>query len=160
MATHEVAAALAVLAAANAGRLTPDQVVEAASDPASPLHDQFEWDDSVAAVEYRRDQARTLIRSVNVKIEVGGVILRAPQYVRDPAAERAQGYATLQRLKSDEDVAREAVVAEFVRASAALSRARAIAAALGLSDQINVLHEQVSAFTAKLKEDVSAEAPH
>ncbi len=29
------------------GRLTPDLVVEAARDPAHPLHEEFDWDNSI-----------------------------------------------------------------------------------------------------------------
>jgi hypothetical protein len=47
-------------------RLTPEVVVDAARDEASPLHDRFEWDDQIAGEKYRLDQARRLIRSVRV----------------------------------------------------------------------------------------------
>jgi hypothetical protein len=48
------------------GQLTPTLVVEEARDPAHPLHDRFEWDDSVAGEAWRRSQAQELIRSVKV----------------------------------------------------------------------------------------------
>lgn len=50
------------------GQITPTDVVDAARDPASPLHGHFEWDDSAAAEEWRLAQARTLIASVRVKL--------------------------------------------------------------------------------------------
>lgn len=46
--------------------LTPEIVVEDASDPGSPLHTLFDWDDSSAAHKYRLVQARTLIRRVRI----------------------------------------------------------------------------------------------
>ncbi len=46
--------------------LTPEIVVEAARNPESPLHKGFEWDDSVAAAQYRLDQARYLLRMIVV----------------------------------------------------------------------------------------------
>ena len=46
------------------GILKAEDVVEAATDPDSPLHDQFTWDDTKAAKEYRLWQARELIRVV------------------------------------------------------------------------------------------------
>lgn len=49
------------------GRLTPESVVDRARDQRSPLHDRFEWDDSVAGEKYRRQQASELIRSVQWK---------------------------------------------------------------------------------------------
>lgn len=48
------------------GRLTPDVVLDDAREPGHPLHSRFEWNDSVAAERYRREQAHELIRSVRV----------------------------------------------------------------------------------------------
>lgn len=44
----------------------PEAVVAAASDPDSPLHPAFEWDDTEAAKSYREEQARHLMRSLVV----------------------------------------------------------------------------------------------
>lgn len=49
------------------GRLTDRLVVAAAEPQDHPLHDQFEWDDSVAGPEFRLVQAQRLIRSVKVR---------------------------------------------------------------------------------------------
>lgn len=46
------------------GFLTAEMVVMDATHEASPLHPQFEWNDSVAAKKYREDQARHLIAAV------------------------------------------------------------------------------------------------
>jgi hypothetical protein len=48
------------------GEITPELVLEDAKDSASPLHDYFEWDDSTAAFEWRLQQARVLIRSIDL----------------------------------------------------------------------------------------------
>lgn len=48
------------------GQLTPAAVVDVARDAAHPLHERFEWDDSVAGEAWRRVQAQELIRSVKV----------------------------------------------------------------------------------------------
>ncbi len=61
-----VAAELERLRNANLGQLTPEVVLDRASDPESPLHGAFTWDDTDAAREYRLYQARTLCRSVIV----------------------------------------------------------------------------------------------
>lgn len=53
----------------NGETINKDVVVSDASDAASPLHPLFEWDDSKAAIEYRREQAHYLIRSVDVTVE-------------------------------------------------------------------------------------------
>lgn len=46
------------------GQLTPEIVVNEAQAESSPLHDGFEWDDSVAAHEYRLHQARHIINCI------------------------------------------------------------------------------------------------
>lgn len=48
------------------GGLTAENVVDSARKRASPLHDFFEWSDSVAAQRYRLEQARHLMRHVVV----------------------------------------------------------------------------------------------
>jgi hypothetical protein len=46
------------------GALTASHVVDDARPPEALLHPIFEWDDSVAAEEFRRSQARLVLRSV------------------------------------------------------------------------------------------------
>jgi len=48
------------------GRLAPLDLVEASRDPAAPLHPAFEWDNAVAAESWRVEQAKYLIRSIDV----------------------------------------------------------------------------------------------
>jgi hypothetical protein len=50
------------IAKQHGGLLQPKEVVNEARSSKSPLHDRFEWDDSIAAEEYRLEQARQLIR--------------------------------------------------------------------------------------------------
>lgn len=123
------------------GRLTVDQVIAEAADPQSPLHSAFEWDRDKAARKYWEAQARELIRSFKVRVEVHDIIIRAPAYVPDP--ERSATYVSTIRLRGDEDRARDAAVAEFARAAAALQRAKTIAAVLGIAADIEMLHGQV-----------------
>lgn len=51
------------------GIITAKAVVSAATKATSPLHKHFEWDDGVAADEYRLEQARYLLRSIRVIVE-------------------------------------------------------------------------------------------
>lgn len=48
------------------GALTAESVLVDAKKKRSPIHDLFEWDDTEAACKYRLDQARHLLRSVEV----------------------------------------------------------------------------------------------
>lgn len=46
------------------GELTAPMVLDSARPDDAPLHGYFQWDDALAAEEYRLDQARALIRRV------------------------------------------------------------------------------------------------
>jgi prophage tail gpP-like protein len=48
------------------GSVTPVALVEDARNPASPLHENFDWDDSTAAGSWREHTARNLIGSLVV----------------------------------------------------------------------------------------------
>lgn len=140
----DIIAELTRLAKANDGRLTPDNVVDAAEDKASPLHQCFEWDNDAAAHMFRVEQARHLIRSVRVDVTTSHHTVRVPAFVHDPECERGeQGYVSIRQLSSDEDKSREVVIAEFSRAASALKRARSVAMALGIEDQIDDISEQI-----------------
>jgi hypothetical protein len=83
-AREEVKAALLNLDKANGG-LRPSEVVAAAKPKSSPLHNEFEWNDTKAGEEYRLYQARHLIRVcvITAKAE-DGTIVRDP-WVQIPA---------------------------------------------------------------------------
>lgn len=54
------------------GKLESETVVKAASDPSSPLHPAFTWDDVEAAHHWRVSEAQSLIRNV-VVVNTAGV---------------------------------------------------------------------------------------
>lgn len=145
------------------GRLTPDAVLEAARDPESPLHECFTWNDSVAAHEHRLDQARRLITSVTLQVTYNRINLDVPSYIRDPAAQpHQQGYRNVLRVRSETEMAREALVQEMARAGALLRRARQLALVLEVEDQIDALEAQVANFAADLaaeREEAPAAPP-
>lgn len=145
----EVISAIAALE--TDGRITPDVVLDAARDPASALHDQFEWDDSVAAHKHRLGQARQLIRNVEVHVTINRVRTGAVAYIRDPESEhRTQGYISVRKARSDEELARQAVDAEFEAAAARLRRARDLAVVLGLADEIDLHLDGLIEFRARI----------
>lgn len=140
-----------------AGRLTPEAVVEAARDPASPLHGWFTWDDEAAAHMQRIYQARRLIASVRVVVRTDSRVVSSVFYVRDPSLPvESQGYVSLPTLRTDEDLAREALLQEFGRAAAALQRARELAAALSMQDEVELMLERVQALRQRVQERPSA----
>lgn len=51
------------------GQLTPKRLLDANRDENAPLHNEFEWDDTVAAEAYRERQAAHIIRCIVVKTD-------------------------------------------------------------------------------------------
>lgn len=49
--------------------LTAANVVEASRAKDAPLHNEFEWDDSVAGERWREQQARVMIADLVIKVE-------------------------------------------------------------------------------------------
>lgn len=120
------------------GTITPQTVIDDAKDPASPLHEHFEWDDTKAAHAYRIDQARELIRSVRLVITNTESVVRTVAYVRNPNLPAHEaGYVSTFRLRQSPDDARAALRAELARAANAMERAREVARSLGLEREIN-----------------------
>lgn len=133
------------------GRLTPNAVVEAAKDKASPLHEFFQWDNKKAAEAWRIEQARNLIARAKVVYTVEHKSITAVAYVRDPSAPSGeQGYVSITRLRSDAQAAHEAVAAEFSRAASLLARAKEIAAVLSCKDEVSRIHGEVRDMRDKL----------
>ena len=48
------------------GAVTPERLVDASKPEDAPLHNEFEWDDNVAAQKFREEQARQIIKNVVV----------------------------------------------------------------------------------------------
>lgn len=51
------------------GELSAENLVEISRPEDAPLHDEFEWDDSIAAEKYRNAQAGAVIRHLTVSVE-------------------------------------------------------------------------------------------
>lgn len=118
-----IRAALLALYEAHDGMLSAREVVEAARDNASPLHDEFEWDDDMAAEQYRLAQAGMLIRRVKLTIikmhpktkKVTAEITRQFQANPSPqSGSRERGFDTIEEMLSDASK-REALLAMVVK---------------------------------------------
>jgi hypothetical protein len=116
-----VRAALIALYEAHEGMLPPASVVEAARDPSSPLHDEFEWDDDAAAASYRLAQAGALIRRIKLQVirmdpttkTVKATVTR--QFQSRPSQRNADGgYETVDDIMRDADKRAE-LLAQVVR---------------------------------------------
>ena len=141
------------------GRITPEKVVDAAKDPESVLHSEFEWDDAKAGYAYRLSQARQLLKDYRIWIEVKRgetsetvIRVKVPAYVRDPSAKpKEQGYRNINVISKEEDSARSAVVNEVNAASAHVRRAISISTALAVTPQLVEVALKLDAIKAELR---------
>ena len=94
--------------ATQTGSITPERVVDDARNPQSPLHPNFEWDDTAAAESWREHTARNLIGSlVVVKVnetQVTGTV-RAFVSVRD--GDEKGIYAPIVRVMGDAEMRKQ-----------------------------------------------------
>ena len=152
-----IAKELARLTKRGKGVLAPSAVVEAARNPESPLHAEFEWSDSVAAEKYRLNQARVLIRSVRVEIHRNDIEIAAPAYVQAPDKESGhdQGYRRTQQVADNEAMARAAMASELKAARAYLARAERLADALGLREDTQLALDALDAIAVRLEADAA-----
>lgn len=121
----------------NTGALNIDQVIAAARDPNDPMHSEFTWDVNEAANERWRDQARAMIRNVKYEETVTRVELsNVPNYVHTTTELGKDAYMPIDRVRSDQDRARQVINEELARCRAALDRARAVADVIGLRAQL------------------------
>lgn len=70
--THEetIREELFWLATQHGGTLRPVDLVAAAESPLSPLHPRFTWDDTIAGARWRLEEARRLIRTVKIDVQL------------------------------------------------------------------------------------------
>lgn len=143
------------------GHVTPTAIVEDAASSTSPLHPLFEWDDTIAAAKYRLYQARTVLQRLTITITTEHLTIDAPMYVRDPSlAFDQQGYVSVAQLRADPVQARASVLLEFGRAESALTRARAVAVALHLEDDIDDLVARLTGIRAQLRDEPTPSQEH
>lgn len=83
------------------GSLTPENVLEASRDESALLHSLFQWDDSLAAKQYRLQQARTIINNVEIKVISDGEERSIPVYEVVNIGE-GRVYKSIQNMDKDD----------------------------------------------------------
>jgi hypothetical protein len=139
------------------GRVSPRRVVDAARDPSSPLHGEFEWDVNAAAEREWLRTASELIRSVKFIVEYEDRKIIAPFYVSDPSRSESAYVATAQIAKNgtmSERVLRD----ELDRIVAAIHRAMTLAAAFGLKSSFERMLDQATEIETRLDDGDADEA--
>lgn len=106
------------------GCVTDDSVVDAARPQESPIHNWFEWDDSSAAIEYRRQQARNLIGALEVRYEESDKTPVRVYQVQKKSTNKSNertAYSTTEEVLSDPEC-RDRLIADAIRDAMAFRR--------------------------------------
>jgi hypothetical protein len=98
----------------NSGRLRPDDVVEDARDPRSPMHPHFEWDNTVAADKYRLNQAREIIRIIVREDDEGEDDQPRRAFINVNSGDDGRSYRTVDEVMQSHDL-QVAVMAQALR---------------------------------------------
>jgi hypothetical protein len=81
----------------------------------------------------------------------------APAFLRDPRMEGdQQGYVSIGRLQTDAELAAQVMIAELMRAYAALARAQAVAIALDQRDEIDAMLQDILRLVERARQDGEA----
>jgi hypothetical protein len=102
------------------GCLKPEVVVAHAKPEASPIHRVFEWDDEVAAEEYRLIQARALCRSVVVEVQSDEAAepVRVRAFVSVTGDDNSRSYQAIQEVMQDDGMREELLATAWKELSA------------------------------------------
>lgn len=122
----------------NDGRVTAGSVVDQARPRRNPLHKQFEWDDSKAAEEFRKEEARTMLRSIEVVYEEAQAVgpVRALEVVTEVIGDEPQKfYRSTSEILEDPN-ARDELLGNAIRDALSFKRRYAL-----LSELAGIFHE-------------------
>jgi hypothetical protein len=113
----------------NNGIASPQAIVDRARPSRNPLHKAFEWDDTKAAEEYRKEQARSLVHNFEIVFEDGS---NAPAMVNVKVG-RQRGYVNTEQAIADDDLRKQVIV-------------QAVRQLLGLEKRYRSLNELAKVF--------------
>lgn len=142
---QEIGNCIEKLTVRRGGHLKPNDIVTAARRKSSPLHNLFEWDESAAATEYRRWQARRVLNSLRVVVEVTPGASPEPTVayysVQTEEAERA--YVPAQTVVRHEDMRTYALREALIMLAAARKRYSHLSELSSVFDEVGNVLEAV-----------------
>jgi hypothetical protein len=139
------------------GPKTPEAVVKKARSERTELHRCFEWDDSAAAIQYRLEQARYVLRTISIVREV-----EIPGYA-EPRKVTVRAYENVNTAKPDKEEARAYVPTEMAlscpefRVQIFGRLERMVAEATEIADSYRYLSPEIGALSDrlhKLRDDI------
>jgi hypothetical protein len=92
------------------GRLEAKDVVEASRERGAPLHAAFEWNNARAAAAYRIEQAKYLIRSIEVVVDSAIEEARPVRAFVSVVRDEDRSYTSVSHALADPDLRRQVLV--------------------------------------------------
>ncbi len=110
---------IAKLTEENNNIVTSDIIVKDAKKKSSPLHGYFEWNDNIAAIEWRRKQAGYLVRSIKIEVPISDtketVFVRAFHNIQKKDNEyKTRGYAKFEYVQKNEALYDEFILKKYL----------------------------------------------
>lgn len=138
----EELARIAEKADADLPQLSPQVIVDEATPEDSPIHDGFEWNNEVAANNWRCSEARSMVRSI--RTVSNGEVQAAPVWVAVTIPETNQR-AYVETVKAwDQEAMRQQVLADAMKQLRGLAaRYRNLEALSGVVAEIDRLPDAV-----------------
>jgi len=134
-------------------KLTAAYTVAVASNPKSALHACFEWDDKIAGVKYRLEQARELISSFEITVRVEHRNVEVQEFVHHPhKSKTGGGYVGTVELRDQPDAARDFVQGQLQIAEAYVRKAADFATVLKVEGETRDLADRLRTLRARVSE--------
>jgi hypothetical protein len=150
----ELAAAINACRSAD-GLLRWETIREAGRDPNSPIHQHLTWDPAKALDKCHKEEVRVLVRKLRIEVQISEeVTVRVPTYV--PAMTETATWRRTDEIEPASDLARKTVLRELSYVAGALGRARKIAIALGVENEIETLIAGVASVDTRLRSKTDA----
>ena len=90
--------------------LTPENLLKNGQHKGNPLHNIFEWDNSIAGHKYRLQQARVLINEIKVEIEdIEYYLYENMQVEIEDSGESKREYKDCFEIKDDEGMRKQMI---------------------------------------------------
>lgn len=93
----------------NQGKVTPTDLVILAGNKNSPLHNYFEWNDSIAAQRHRIDQARYMLNHIVTVVEFDGKPLQQRCFYNVVNADKERVYVNLKTVIETPDYVKQLI---------------------------------------------------
>lgn len=127
--------------------VTAKELLNASRAENAPLHDCFEWDDSIAAEKFRTDQARRIIGGINItiqKVDSPPVVTRAFVNINNVAPKKEGSFVSTEYAMEKPDL-RNLVLRN------ALRELRAFQAKYDVYQELTSVFKAINAFGDSLK---------